>query len=72
MNHADHLDDQDLARTLLDLNADGAAGNGTATQKPSITRGTYTRGASPRVGADFQATDLPTPGPKAQTNGHSS
>lgn len=55
------LDDQDLAQTLLDLNATVQAGNSPSSLRPQILAGTFQPGAAPRIGAEYQVADLPAP-----------
>ncbi len=61
--------DQDLAQTLLDLNA---AARGNSSSRPQILAGTFQPGAAPRVGAQYQVANLPAPKSKASQapNGH--
>ena len=57
--------DQDLAQTLLDLNA--SATNTANSTRPQILAGTYQPGATPRIGAQYQVSDLPTPASKTES-----
>lgn len=64
------LHDQDLAQTLLDLNA--AARGNNSSSRTQILAGTFQPGAAPRVGAQYQVADLPVPKSRASPtqNGH--